>query len=506
LYVQTRPYSTRKGSDTNDTAAIAIDGRHVFVGMNARTPSGRDGLGAVILDLSEARDPRVAARIRGETIGGTGAEGLLVNGRWLYALGQPDPSTEIVSVVDVADRAQPRTVGSLRFRASGPALRGPSALAFAAGRLFVAAGNPGLVAVDVSDPRRPRLAGRLEVPGRTLSIASDGRYLYVGSDEAGLLVVEPRPSGAATPPPPSGSAGQLWSGVAAPLDVPAVTIAPSTSPKGTGPADCVVTSTMDGGPGSLRKCLKHARPGDAVGFDPAVFSPKHPGTIRLESDLPSLQSGLTIDGGGGVILDGGGGKAFTSFQVWDATGVTIRGLQIRGFRVGLFVDGSGGGGHTIEGNVIGGNIDADLILHRASGNRVAGNYVGFDATGTRLAHDPQARSGFLIQLGSSMNLIEGNVFGVGVAVADPGSYNNSFVGNRFGVDVAGRPLRCPCGVGLEQPFNRLGGSGPGEANSYGGGNCDELGGLCGRIFLQASDNIVLGSDSAHIWVTGQSSD
>jgi len=154
-YVQTRPYAAGK---EDETTAVAIDGRHAFVGLNARGPTGSDGLGAVIFDFSDAAGPRVAVRISGETIGGVGAEGLLVNGRWLYALSQPDPSTEMVTVLDVAARADPRTVGSLRFEASGPALRGPSALAFAAGRLFVAAGDAGLVAVDVSDPNGSRSA------------------------------------------------------------------------------------------------------------------------------------------------------------------------------------------------------------------------------------------------------------------------------------------------------------------------------------------------------------
>jgi hypothetical protein len=104
-----------------------------------------------------------------------------------------------------------------------------------------------------------------------------------------------------------------------------------------------------------------------------------------------------------------------------------------------------------------------------------------------------------------MNLIEGNVFGVGVAVTDPGSYNNSFVGNRFGIDVAGRWLRCRCGLSFDQPFNRAGGSGPGEANIFAGGNCDETVGISSRIFLQASDDVVLSSDSGDIWVPGQSS-
>ncbi|MGH2380657.1 MAG: hypothetical protein ACRDG7_05490 [Candidatus Limnocylindria bacterium] len=499
-YVQTRPYTQYR---VGETEAVAIGGQHIYVGISwaPRAPMpDREPLGVAILDMSDVHNPRWVA-----TSDALAGEGLLVNGRWLYALGEVHPRAVILTVVDVGNPARPRTLGSLQFAAASPVLRGPTAMAFAAGHLFVAAGDAGVVALDVSDPSRPRLAGRLDVLGNALGISSDGRYLYVGSDEAGLLIVEPRPSGVTAPPAPGGLAGALWSGIAGPLDWEAAAIAPPSSPERTGPPDCMVTSTEDDGPGSLRRCLETAGPDDSVGFDPAVFPPERPGTIHLASDLPPLRSGLTIDGGGGVVLDGGGGKVFTSFQLYKATGVTIRELRIHGFQVGLFVDGSESlGGHTIEGNVIGGN-SFDLTLHMTSGNRVAGNYIGLDATGTSLAYDRQADNSFYIQLGSSMNLIEGNVFGVAVAVTDPGSYNNSFVRNHFGINVAGQPLHCRCGLSLDQPFNRAGGADPLEANVFAGGNCDELEGFCSRIFLQASDNIVLGSDAGHIWVSGQSS-
>ncbi|MEX2323655.1 MAG: hypothetical protein WEA29_07805 [Acidimicrobiia bacterium] len=192
--------------------------------------------------------------------------------------------------------------------------------------------------------------------------------------------------GAPAPSPPSGFAGTLWSGIAAPLERPPLVIAPPAIPEQTGPPDCVVTSTAHSGAGSLRQCLVGAGSGDAVGFDPALFSRNQPGMIRLQGALP-LDSGVTVDGAGGVVLDGGGtaGTSFTFVTDGGTTGVTIRGLQIRGFQMGLFV--SGGGGHTIEGNVIGGNV-FDLTLAVTSGNRVAGNYVGLDATGTKLAYDP----------------------------------------------------------------------------------------------------------------------
>lgn len=64
-----------------------------------------------------------------------------------------------------------------------------------------------------------------------------------------------------------------------------------------------------------------------------------------------------------------------------------------------------------------------------------------------------------------MNHIEGNVIGGGVYVADTGSYNNSFVGNRIGVGADGATLPCPfCQLVLDEPFNRVGRSLAGEKN------------------------------------------
>ncbi len=437
---------------------VAVNGDVAFIGVNE--PS------VLALDISDPRDPRVLSRVRAWEDQG------LVNGRWLYAVGYGlEYEGYVLTVLDVADPSRPRQLGALDLPAQPPYFS-TQPMAFAAGRLFIAAAEAGLLAVDVSDPTQPRLAGQLAVPGQALIVTAVDDYLYVGSDEAGLLVIQVGSGGGGSPPSGEPAVTQ-WSGLAAAIDRPAVAIAPATSP--TPASGCVVTTTEDDGPGSLRDCLYgRVRPGQAVTFDPALFSPERPAAIELRSPLVLRAGGITVDGGGGVILEGSAFLGVGDWAGWETSfelikdGVTLRGLRIQGFRSGLVVESDG---NTIEGNVIAGNVDADLYLHGASGNRIVGNFVGVDASGTPLTYDPQANApGFDIDSGSAMNLIDGNLIGGSVYVADPGSYNNSFVGNRIGVDAQGQPAPAPCGAApycqlvLDEPFNRAGGLLPGDGN------------------------------------------
>ncbi len=45
---------------------------------------------------------------------------------------------------------------------------------------FLASGKPGLVVVDISDPRNPREVGRFDTPRTARSVQLDGPYAYVG--------------------------------------------------------------------------------------------------------------------------------------------------------------------------------------------------------------------------------------------------------------------------------------------------------------------------------------
>jgi hypothetical protein len=74
------------------------------------------------------------------------------------------------------------------------------------------------------------------------------------------------------------------------------------------PGDCVVTSTADSGPGSLRQCMAGLVAGATITFNTSIFPPTNPASISLASSLPDITlNNITIDGSNaGVILDGSG--------------------------------------------------------------------------------------------------------------------------------------------------------------------------------------------------------
>lgn len=435
------------------TRAIALADSIVYVSV--------DWEGIHVLDISEPRAPRLLVKV--PTSDPEAAPfGLAVIGDRLYAL-----QRGTLHVYDVSDPARPALVAALELPGE-PGPTWPRTLTVGGGYLFVTLGGAEVVAVDVSDPDRPRIAGQLVVPGRALSVASDGARLYVGSNEAGLLIARGTdgPGPGSTPPRPSFAAG--WDGMVAPLigqgsDLPPRDEAAAASP----PTGCVVTTTQEHGPGSINDCFGRVGAGQAVAFDPDLFSPDSPGTIRLSQGLDAPWA-ATIDGGGGVILDGGGEleTAFNLCCAGELTARTIRGLHIRGFTWAAIAIESDG--NVIEGNVVNGNYH-DIDITGANGNRIVGNHLGVDATGTRVVRAPGSDRPVLnIDRAASMNWIEGNVVGGGVTVANPSSRNNSFIGNRIGVDPDGRPL---AGGGINGPgaYSRIGGSLTGEGNVIAGG-------------------------------------
>jgi hypothetical protein len=54
---------------------------------------------------------------------------------------------------------------------------------------YVAAGEAGLLVVDVADPKAPQLVGTCDLPGRARAVAVSGELAYVPCDVAGLQVV-----------------------------------------------------------------------------------------------------------------------------------------------------------------------------------------------------------------------------------------------------------------------------------------------------------------------------
>jgi hypothetical protein len=104
----------------------------------------------------------------------------------------------------------------------------------------------------------------------------------------------------------------------------------------------VVTSPADSGPGTLRRAIANAQPGDQITFDPTIFPPGSPVTIHLTEPLPGITTpNLVLSGtDAGVIIDGSaipGGEFVTALEIIGTTAVTIEGLQVQGFSGGGIV-------------------------------------------------------------------------------------------------------------------------------------------------------------------------
>lgn len=271
-----------------------------------------------------------------------------------------------------------------------------------------------------------------------------------------------------------------------------------------------VTNPNDSGPGSLRQAILDANA--SAGADTITFNIPGvgPHTILPLSALPEITDPVTIDGytqaGTSVntltvgddavlkiVLDGSLAADGTGGLVISAGQSTVRGLVINRFSFGTAISLHTNGTNLIEGNFIGTNVTgtttfvdngrigieifgiSDNIVggsapaarniisgHEsdgieigsdegvpASNNRIQGNYIGTDKTGTQDLGNGGV--GVLLYGGVSDtkiggltptpgtapgNVISGNVYN-GIEILDPGSDNNLVEGNIIGLDVSG---------------------------------------------------------------------
>jgi parallel beta-helix repeat protein len=289
-----------------------------------------------------------------------------------------------------------------------------------------------------------------------------------------------------------------------------------------------VTNTNDSGTGSLRQAIESANANlglDVIAFNIPAMG-RHPGTdprtIQPTSPLPHITDPVIIDGytqpGAApatddaqatllIELDGiKAGDGFVSGLIISAGNSTVRGLVINRFGdVGIHIQENGGniiegnyigtdvtgtvdrgnfddgiriwnapgntvGGTTAEArNVVSGNNDmgVEIILSGATGNKVQGNYIGTDVTGT--ADLGNSTHGVFINASSNTiggsssgtgNVISGNG-GAGITIHDIGATENQILGNYIGTDVNGTT---PLGNGdhgviiLDAPNNTIGGT------------------------------------------------
>ena len=227
-----------------------------------------------------------------------------------------------------------------------------------------------------------------------------------------------------------------------------------------------VTNTNDSGPGSLRAALTAAAAANSPGADTIVF--KIPGTgpfvISPGSQLPAVSRPTIINGysqsgshtnsvstGDNAVIQiqlDGSSSGGASGLVLTGGGITVEGLSITRFTDAILISGSGG--NTITGNFLGTNPSG---TSQGFGNQTgievqsSGNVLGGNKAALRNLISGNNNQGVLLDDGASGNLVAGNYIGTDVA----GS-------NRLGNNGGGVVLD-------DAPQNTIGGSSSAPATS-----------------------------------------
>jgi parallel beta-helix repeat protein len=297
--------------------------------------------------------------------------------------------------------------------------------------------------------------------------------------------------------------------------------------------DYVVTNTDNSGEGSLVWAINQVNSNSASRDRISFNIPGNgPHVIQPFSMLPAIESPVVLDattqpgysqGSPVIVLDGSesSSNSFSALILGNESGGSIvRGLSIAGWDgdairivsensiiesnfLGLLPDGTAmgntgagiylfgasnnliGGRTTARRNVISGNTTGINMFNTANGNRVEGNYIGTDPTGT------QARGNrFNVQVvGSNNNMIGGNEEGAGNVISGAVMENGSG-GN--GVIITGLDT----GFGTTaSSFNQVSGNLIGT-NAAGTAAVSNM--RAGVLLLSnTNDNIIGGSTASH---------
>lgn len=268
------------------------------------------------------------------------------------------------------------------------------------------------------------------------------------------------------------------------------------------PLTNIVITTADTGPGSLRAAMYYVtdHPGSVVRFDIPTSDPGYSNgvfTIHLTGHLPTLATdGIVIDGSTQpgvtgkplIVVDASQiiPETFTpdTLLIYSANN-QVKNLALRGFNwngvtllyadatnntvagcwIGLDASGTNaapnaqqgilidqganrnivGGTNALARNVISGNREYGIFITNAAENRILGNYVGTDASGSSAV--PNERGGIILVSDSrdnvigntnvlARNVISGNTnFGVWISGAT--TRGNIVRGNYVGLDASG---------------------------------------------------------------------
>jgi hypothetical protein len=238
-------------------------------------------------------------------------------------------------------------------------------------------------------------------------------------------------------------------------------------------AACDVDAATAGEQCTLRAAIGEANdtPGaDTIGFDIPGSGVQ---TIAPASGLPPITGPVTIDGysqagasantkrvGNNSVLkiELSGENAGTSADGLDvrASDSVIKGLAVNRFRLGIVVSGVGVTGTGIEGNFVG----TDASGTRS--NDASGNWLGNTLAGVRVGGENNVVGGTMPR---ARNVLSNNA--MGVHVMSQGVSGNRVEGNYIGTDKSGtRALSNGWGVQLDFGSNNtVGGTVPSAANT-----------------------------------------
>ncbi len=166
--------------------AVAVEGNTAYVGVGPRL---------VTLDISNPNAPRAVGQ--SDVLPGVVQDIAISNNRAYIAAGDAG-----LLILDISIRAKPREIASVRTSASvwRVAVQGTRAYV-AQGKRTEGVGEGSLGVIDIANPAGPRLVGSIEMPGWIHTVAVADKHVYV-AHASGLQVVDasdqPREQGAVT--------------------------------------------------------------------------------------------------------------------------------------------------------------------------------------------------------------------------------------------------------------------------------------------------------------------
>ncbi len=450
-----------------------------------------DAGGLKIVDFSDLANPLLVGNTQ-EWAGSIQIQGNLayvaqISFGWkIYNITDPGDIQTVVSVPEASGWTQDiKVVGSLAyvrvgdgiriydvsnpagpvFLSSYPVSSGKSGLLEVVGdRLYVTKSERGFEVLDVSDPLNPVSSSQVDTLGYVQALTFNGEHLYIADNNGGMQVYSPSTilsdlsQSSPTPEPEMAPFDPLTLTLAYQVHPPLLPV-PTPTRQFDSPdrlaTNCIVTTTADSGPGSLRTCLQNQVNGDVITFSTTVFPPGNPATIFVLAELPFLDKGnVTIDASNaGVILNGSQMPPnHCCGIVIHSDGNVVQGLQVIHFpSIGIHLHGEynliGGSrlvgeGPVGQGNVFSGNHVEGIGLGKGN-NIIKGNIIGLDASGTQ----PLGVQTGGISLRLQNNVIgsltpgEGNVISansvVGIEAYGETTIGNQIIGNYIGTDISG---------------------------------------------------------------------